>query len=285
METKDISDLKANPKNPRTLSEHDGKALAKSMSTFGDLSCIVYNIRTQQLVGGHQRVSVLTKLIGGNNAVSITERFDTPDDVGTVALGYVTHDNKKFAYREVDWDEPKELAANIAANRIQGEFQLDMLAQINYELSQLENGQDLLALTGQTVDEINKLLGMVSGEGEEDDKYTKEIVAPTYEPTGEKPSINDLVNLDKTNKLLAEIETADIAEEDKHLLRLSAQRHNVFNFENIANYYAHSDAKVQDLMEKSAMVIIDYNKAVENGYTQLTHEIMEVQSEDYPDGE
>lgn len=161
METKNIADLKANAKNPRTISKHDFEALKKSIQTFGDLSGIVYNIQTQQLVGGHQRTEAF-KAIAGDKRINITQRYETPNKQGTVALGYVTLDNEQFGYREVDWTPEFEASANIAANRIQGQFDIDLLAQVNYELSQLENGQDLLALTGQTNDEIDKLVNNVA---------------------------------------------------------------------------------------------------------------------------
>ena len=169
MEELSLDSLKANPKNPRTLSQHDGKALAASMKEFGDLSAIVFNEQTQQLVGGHQRVEIMRKVLGGGK-VLITQRFEQPDAVGTVALGYVIYDGRQFPYRAVSWDLGRELAANVAANRIQGEFNLDLLGELNYELSQLENGAELLALTGQTEDEISKLLDQVgaNGESEED---------------------------------------------------------------------------------------------------------------------
>ena len=60
------------------------------------------------------------------------------------------------------WPLEKEKAANIAANRIQGEFDLDQLAQINYELKEVN--PDLLTLTGQTDEEISQLINMVAGE-------------------------------------------------------------------------------------------------------------------------
>lgn len=59
------------------------------------------------------------------------------------------------------------MAANVAANRISGEFDLDLLAQVDYELAQLENGEELLALSGQSDDEIKKLLASV-GVGDEE---------------------------------------------------------------------------------------------------------------------
>lgn len=84
-----------------------------------------------------------------------------PDDVGTVGLGFITIGTKRFPYREVDWDKNFESAANIAANRIQGDFDIDLLAELDYELSQLENGTELLKQSGQTESEVNRLLKSV----------------------------------------------------------------------------------------------------------------------------
>lgn len=165
MEDVDINSLKANPKNPRTINKDDYKNLLNSIKKFGDLSGIVLNKNTGQLVGGHQRIQAFKEL-GGRPVV--IERLDAPNSKGTIATGYVLLDDEKYAYREVQWDADFETAANIAANRIQGEFDLDLLAQLDYELSQLENGADLLALTGQTEDEINKLLDQVGANGEGD---------------------------------------------------------------------------------------------------------------------
>ena len=165
METKALDTLNPNPKNPRTMSKHDADALAKSMKEFGDLSPITFNEQTQQLVGGHQRINILRHVLKGGE-VYITQRFDNPDSVGTVALGYVIFDGKQFAYRAVSWDLPRELAANIASNRIQGAFQLDLLAEVNYMIK--EANEALLGLTGQTDDEIAKLLGDVAPEEPEE---------------------------------------------------------------------------------------------------------------------
>lgn len=156
-----IDDLHADPMNPRVMSKHDAEALDKSMEKFGDLSSIVLNIRTKQLVGGHRRIDTLLRKNGTKN-VTITQRFDTPDDVGTVALGYVTYNGKQFPFRAVDWDLPTQRAANIAANRIQGQFDMELLAEVNYMLA--DTNAELLKLTGQEDNEIKKLLAMVSGE-------------------------------------------------------------------------------------------------------------------------
>jgi hypothetical protein len=184
METKQLSDLRPDPKNPRILSDHVGAALKNSMNKFGDLSSIVFNIQTQQLVGGHQRIKLMEQL-PGDRKITITERagvgnyvgHETLDDTGTVAVGYVWIGNKQFPYREVNWDLGTQRAANIAANKITGEFDLDLLSEVNYELSQLANGDELLALTGQTPAEQAQLLSSAgAGDAEQPPKEPSMIL-------------------------------------------------------------------------------------------------------------
>lgn len=160
--TQKLDDLKFDPRNPRTISEHDFEALKKSLKTFGDLSCIIKNRTTGELVGGHQRVRAL--MSQGKGSVTIIEQFDEPNSVGTIALGYVqlAGSDERFKYREVVWAPEVQHSANIAANRITGEFNLDQLAELTYELQNFD--PDLANLTGQTTQEINKLLAMV-GQG------------------------------------------------------------------------------------------------------------------------
>lgn len=82
--------------------------------------------------------------------------------------------------------------------------------------------------------------------------------------------LGDLVDTRKVDELLTEIDLAeDVPEEVKSFLRKAACRHLVFNYRNIAEYYAQAPKQVQDLMERSALVIIDYNDAIANGYAQL----------------
>ena len=112
-------------------------------------------------------------------------------------------------------------------------------------------------------------------------KYTKKIIAPMYEPLdGPKPHIQELYANVKYRELVASITAADIPEEDKEFLLVAATRHVVFNYGKIADYYAKSSAEVQDLMERSALVIIDFDKALEYGYTKLLVELDAIHEED-----
>lgn len=113
-----------------------------------------------------------------------------------------------------------------------------------------------------------------------EEKYSKKIKSPIYEPKNEKPNIELLVNQEKSRNLIKDIESSNIPEEEKTFLKLAAQRHLIFNYALIADFYAHSSKTVQELMEKSALVIIDFNKAVENGYVKVSQKILDQYKEE-----
>lgn len=99
--------------------------------------------------------------------------------------------------------------------------------------------------------------------------YTTKVTSPIYEIKGEKPKILDLFNLDKYTDLVKSIEKSKIDNEIKEFLKIAAYRHIEFNYKSIAEFYAHADKDTQELMEDSALIIIDYNKAIEKGFVQL----------------
>lgn len=107
---------------------------------------------------------------------------------------------------------------------------------------------------------------------EEVKQYTQKIETPVYEMKGEYPVTSELYDNGKAERLIAEINNAQLPDDIKKFLILSAYRHTVFDFANIAEFYSHANAEVQDLMERSALVIIDIDKAVHNGYVQISEE-------------
>lgn len=115
----------------------------------------------------------------------------------------------------------------------------------------------------------------------QDNKYTNKIQAPIYEPKNKKPHILELIDKSKTHRLIKEIEASSLSYEEKTFLIDAARRHNVFNYEKIADYYAHSSKEMQQLMERSALVIIDFEKAIEYGYVKLCDEIKKQYLEEY----
>ena len=126
-----------------------------------------------------------------------------------------------------------------------------------------------------------KQVNLFKEDKEEDTKYTSKIEVPIYEPKNAKPHILELYDKSKTNKLIREIESSNLPEEEKTFLKEAAGRHTVFNYEKIADYYSHSSSQMQDLMEKSALVIIDFDKAIELGYVKLCEDIKKQYLEEY----
>lgn len=115
----------------------------------------------------------------------------------------------------------------------------------------------------------------------EKQKYSLKIEAPIYEPKNKKPHILELCDFTKSNRLIREIQATKIPEEEKKFLINAAKRHMVFNYEKIADYYAHSNKEVQDLMEKSGLVIIDFEKAIEYGFVKVCKEIRNQYLQEY----
>ena len=103
--------------------------LKRSMQEFGYVEPIVWNKRTGNIVGGHQRYKVLL-------------------DMGAQEIDCVV----------VDLDEAKEKALNLALNKIQGDWEYLKLKDI---LQELDTGEFDIELTGFDMDEIEELIAQL----------------------------------------------------------------------------------------------------------------------------
>ncbi len=110
--------------------------------------------------------------------------------------------------------------------------------------------------------------------------YTKKVEVPVYVPNYQKPNIHELYDHTKTVKLIQKIKESNVSEDEKKFLIYAAYRHTILNFAKIADYYSHSSEELQDLMEQSALVIIDFDKAIENGFAILNSELSNQYLED-----
>lgn len=105
------------PYNPRSMGAQAKRALKKSLETFSDISGIVVNETTGNILGGNHRWEQLCNIYGESN-------------LGIVHLSGEFHQimsGEKFTgflMRVVKWEIEKEKAANVAANSpmIAGEF-------------------------------------------------------------------------------------------------------------------------------------------------------------------
>lgn len=126
-----VADLAPAEYNPRKITEAAASGLARSLTEFGDIAGIVFNLRTRRLVTGHQRLDQLKRLHG---------------DALRIEAGHiVAPDGERFRLRVVDWPEAKEKRANLAANNphIAGDWKTDALEALLAELR--DDGEGLLA--------------------------------------------------------------------------------------------------------------------------------------------
>lgn len=116
---------------------------------------------------------------------------------------------------------------------------------------------------------------------DEDDYYTKKTDIPQYEPSGENVKLEDCLNSEKYHDLINSIDESEVTDEEKEFLKMAAARHLSFSYKKIADYYAaKASPEMQKLMEESALVLIDYNDAIKNGYAILRKTVTDLIAED-----
>jgi ParB-like chromosome segregation protein Spo0J len=177
------------------------------------------------------------------------------------------------------WSDAKRRAYVIADNKLalNAGWDAEMLSLELGELGELGFDLDLTGFGEEEIKGIDEQSGATSEAGEakelDGETYTKKIEAPIYEPKGDRPKVEELFDNSKAKELVREIDAAKLPPDVSAFLRLAAERHTVFNFRNIAEFYAHADEKTQGLFERSALVIIDFDKAIENGFVHLTERL------------
>tara|TARA_R100001015_G_C4622608_1_gene180117 strand:+ start:336 stop:1067 length:732 start_codon:yes stop_codon:yes gene_type:complete len=168
----------------------------------------------------------------------------------------------------LDLSKAEERELNIRLNKNTGDFDMDILA----------NEFDIDELTDWGFKHIDLDINI---DKLDENPYTDKVESPTYTASNEKPNVKELFDINKTNELIKKIKDSNIDKADKDFLIKSAQRHIVFNYSKIADYYVHSNKEVQELMEDSALIIIDFNKAIKQGYVRLNSEITDQYLEEY----
>lgn len=113
-------------------------------------------------------------------------------------------------------------------------------------------------------------------ETEEEKKYTTKVGVPQYLPSSVCPRLDECYGLNKYNELMYKINQSNVTEEEKKFLKFAATRHIVFTYSKVADYYAHASKEMQELMEQSALVIIDFEDAIANGYVKLSKNIKDI---------
>lgn len=249
LETND-GQLEGLPKNPRWIKDDKFRDLVKSIKQSPEFldarPLIVYPMGNWHYITlcGNMRLRACREL-----KMESVPCYVFPKETPIEKLReYTIKDN--LAYGQIDWEA------------ITTEWEMEELQDWSFDVPE---------------DWLNSESPM-DGEGEQEnsDKYSRKIEIPTYEITGEEPPITECIDMEAVERLLDEIDRSGVSEEQKRMLRFCAYRHARINFENMAEYYAHQGAEMQQLMENNALVVIDYDKAVERGFVEMTQRLLDL---------
>jgi DNA modification methylase len=133
-----------NPRVDLQPGDSDYENLKKSIDTFGLVEPLVWNKRSGNLVGGHQRLKVL------------------------IAAGF-----KEVEVSIVDLDPVQEKALNLALNKIQGAWDNEKLAELVEELTKIPDFD--IGLTGFDLPEVSEILDRVEEAKEDGFDLEKEL--------------------------------------------------------------------------------------------------------------
>ena len=247
-EQRKLSDLVPWEHNPKRMTKKQADGLRQSIEHFGFAVPFLVS-PTGDIYDGHQRQTLMgaIKDYGPNATVDV-----------------------RVSSRPLTDDERRELVVRLRQNQASWDFE---------GLANLYEREELLEWGFEPEE-----LGLFGDDGADDEPYSRKIQSPVYEPSGDKPPVKDLFDNAKTLALIAAIQAAEgLTDEERQFLTIAAQRHTVLHFNRIADFYAHAPASTQALMEDSALVIIDFNRAIELGYVKLSEEIAKLYGEDYPD--
>ena len=176
-----LNPAKYNPRKDLKPGDTEYEKLKRSMAEFGYVEPIIWNKRTGNIVGGHQRYKIL----------------------------------KDMKYKEaecviVDLDDNREKALNVALNKISGEFDIPLLTDLLKDL----NANDFdVSLTGFDENEISDLFSDADAKEGKDDDYdvNKALEESAFVKQGDLWQIGkhrmlcgDATNSEDLNKLMGD---------------------------------------------------------------------------------
>lgn len=157
MEKIKISDLKPAPYNPRKISDDELLKLENSIKEFGFVSPIIVNLKNNHVIGGHQRLKVISEMTDELNIIKL----------GDVGLAF-TNDDIEIK------DEQHEKALNVALNKIKGKWDIDKLLSLMEELELSEVESDLTGFEQGELVELQLYNDIEYRNPEDDNHQSKE---------------------------------------------------------------------------------------------------------------
>jgi hypothetical protein len=234
-----LKELKKNPNNPRIIKDEGFKKLKASLKGKRGKDHF------------EARPCIVSTRTGENIIIAGNTRYQAAKDLGweevpTVILEDLTEaQEQEIIIRDNvsngEWDYLK----------LKDEFDIDSLNAWGVDIALWEK------------EEKNKL----------DEKYSQKIGQVIYEPKETNHQVSDF--FERENKFDEDIEKIE-NEELKEMLYARASFFSTFNFAKIADYYAYQATdEEKKVFEKLALVLLDKDQLIENGFYDLIDNIEE----------
>lgn len=245
----DINTLKQDDKNFNKGTKKGRKLISKSIKQFGAGRSILLD-KNNRIIAGN-KTQELAKEAGIKKVIVIDAK---PDELVAVRRS------------DVDLDSAVGREMALADNAT---------SDVN-----LEWDEDCLLKAQEEIGILAENWGVIIG-SKDSNNYSRKIETPIYEPTGMSPDLKDCYDDTKTKELINEIKKTKLPDKLRNFLIQAAHRHTRFNYGMIADYYSNAPIEVQRLFENSALVIIDFKKAIEKGFIQMTGELLDEYAKEY----
>ena len=239
-----ISKLKNNPNNPRFIKDDKFEKLKKSISEFPEMMekrpivCVTDTDGKLYPLGGNMRLKALQEL----KYKEIPENWIQMADEWTEEQRkeFVIKDNVGFG--EWNWEE------------LANEWDVEKLEDWGLDIPNFETDESFS-------EEIN-----------ERDLF--DINLPFYTPSEKKPDISELADLYKTKTLIQKINSLEITEDLKEILKIRASFFTDFNFQKIADFYYHESEDLKEIFKDLGLIILAPKEALEKGFINLKENIL-----------
>ena len=245
----DINSLQQDDKNYNKGTKKGRKLIDKSIRKFGAGRSILLD-KNNRIIAGN-KTQELAKEAGIKKVIVIDSN---PDELIAVRR------------RDIDLDSEEGREMALADNATSA-------ANLDWDDEALSRAQEEIGLQ---VEDWGISIGPKI-----DDTYSRKIEAPVYEPSGGSPALLDCYDNTKTKELIEEIKKTDLPDEVREFLKFAAYRHTEFNYGMIADYYCNAPKEIQALFEDSALVVIDFKKAIEKGFVRMTDELLNEYAREY----
>lgn len=161
-----VAEINLAPHNARKdlrPTDHEYKQIEASIDGFGLVEPLVWNMRTKNLVGGHQRLKIL------------------------IQKGY-----EEVEVSVVDLDIEREKALNIALNKIQGRWDNEKLAVVLDELTKIPDFD--IGITGFDAPEISQIFDRYGEQRDADDFDAEKVAESIVDPVTKRGNVLELGN-------------------------------------------------------------------------------------------